>query len=185
MAGQIGQNKKRLDIWGRELNIIGASMSDTHLIVWNWLALTSNRMLPKLPNRDRSPSYSYLSRLHVGFISSRNITLMAYGKRNIKLRQVLDALLEFGYSTLHHGGERIGADVSANHAAEVRRMHIICHPPKGYLGRKEYLVWNHNIIQESDIMIAMPIAPEKEVLRSGTWAAIRYARRVGVPIIFV
>ena len=44
-----------------------------------------------------------------------------------------------------------------------------------------YLVRNHNIVDACDILIACP-KTLKEQLRSGTWATIRYARKVGKPI---
>ncbi len=45
----------------------------------------------------------------------------------------------------------------------------ITHPPKPYIQR------NHDIVDDSDVLIATP-GEDNEVLRSGTWATIRYAR---------
>lgn len=42
------------------------------------------------------------------------------------------------------------------------------------------LVRNHLIVDSIDILIACP-AQDHEVLRSGTWATIRYARKTGKP----
>lgn len=49
--------------------------------------------------------------------------------------------------------------------------------------RKEYLVRNHDIVDAGDALLATPLTPE--TLRSGTWATIRYARKVGKPRVFV
>lgn len=57
-------------------------------------------------------------------------------------------------------------------------------PKRAYVDSDEifplalYLVRNHRIVDDSDIMIACPKSFEEE-LRSGTWATVRYARRVG------
>ena len=48
----------------------------------------------------------------------------------------------------------------------------------------DYLVRNRHIVQESQLLIAAP-ATKKPVLRSGTWATIRYARKLGREIIQV
>ena len=49
---------------------------------------------------------------------------------------------------------------------------------------KPYLVRNHDIVDESDILIATP-GEFKEQLRSGTWATIRYAQKKGKKIVIV
>ena len=41
---------------------------------------------------------------------------------------------------------------------------------------KPYLERNHDIVDETEILIATP-KESKEVLRSGTWATIRYAKK--------
>lgn len=52
------------------------------------------------------------------------------------------------------------------------------HAPMPYLAR------NKKIVHESEIMIAAP-ATLHEQQRSGTWATIRYARKVGKPLIIL
>ena len=49
-------------------------------------------------------------------------------------------------------------------------MTLVVHTPKDYLER------NHDIVDETDMLIATP-GEEQEVQRSGTWATIRYARK--------
>lgn len=51
-------------------------------------------------------------------------------------------------------------------------------PPKPYLDR------NHDIVDESEILIATP-KEYKEQLRSGTWATIRYAQKRGIKIVTI
>lgn len=43
---------------------------------------------------------------------------------------------------------------------------------------------NHRIVDESHVMVAAP-STQHEVLRSGTWATIRYARSQGRPLYVV
>jgi len=47
--------------------------------------------------------------------------------------------------------------------------------PKSYLDR------NHDIVDESDTVIATPFEKDEQ-LRSGTWATIRYAKKQGKPV---
>ena len=42
--------------------------------------------------------------------------------------------------------------------------------------QKDYLDRNHDIVDETELLIACPKEPE-EITRSGTWATIRYARK--------
>ena len=50
--------------------------------------------------------------------------------------------------------------------------------------QQEYLNRNHNIVDASEILIACP-AQTEEVIRSGTWATIRYARKNNKIIRFI
>ena len=47
-----------------------------------------------------------------------------------------------------------------------------------------YLERNHNIVDNSEVLVAIP-STRDEVLRSGTWATIRHARKKGIPIIYI
>jgi hypothetical protein len=49
---------------------------------------------------------------------------------------------------------------------------------------KPYLERNHDIVNESEFMIATP-QQDKEKLRSGTWATIRYAQKKKKPLIII
>jgi hypothetical protein len=49
---------------------------------------------------------------------------------------------------------------------------------------KPYLVRNHDMVDQSEFLIGTP-GEEQEVLRSGTWATIRYARKLKRPILII
>jgi predicted Rossmann fold nucleotide-binding protein DprA/Smf involved in DNA uptake len=52
-----------------------------------------------------------------------------------------------------------------------RGMTLVMHPPRSFLER------NHDIVDASEVLVAIPKETE-EVLRSGTWATIRYAHKL-------
>lgn len=96
---------------------------------------------------------------------------------------------------LHHG-DCVGGDETAHilvASCPWCRTHI--HPPKAAVYRafcdgdkvyeqKEYLERNHDIVRATDMLIATPKEFE-EVLRSGTWATIRFARKVGKDVVII
>lgn len=104
-----------------------------------------------------------------------------------------------GYLSDHHGefhhGCCVGADATAFWLAKQREYRCIAHPPtngllvnidtiKGsWCVRRElpYLERNRAIVIECDILLAAPKGPEE--LRSGTWATVRYARKILKPVI--
>ena len=71
---------------------------------------------------------------------------------------------------------------SAQQLADMRMYHGI---PFTACNVRPPLDRNRDIVDSCDFLVAMPENPEKEVLRSGTWATIRYARRIGKEVIFV
>jgi hypothetical protein len=56
-----------------------------------------------------------------------------------------------------------------------RAMTLVTYPVKDYLER------NHDIVDAVDLLIATP-KEDQEVMRSGTWATIRYARKKLKPV---
>lgn len=89
--------------------------------------------------------------------------------------------------TVHHG-DCVGADEQFHHVAAGYVQKIVIHPPLDVSHRawecadesrtpKPYLERNHDIVDESELMIATPNG-FSELLRSGTWATIRYARKL-------
>ena len=98
---------------------------------------------------------------------------------------VFKSILAAGH--FHHG-DCVGADEQAHDIARTLGLYIITHPPINEYKRafcdadeqcpaKEYLERNRDIVNVSSNMIATPKQFEEQ-LRSGTWATIRYARKM-------
>ena len=94
-----------------------------------------------------------------------------------------------------HHGDCVGADEEAASLAKGFGYQIVGHPPdeRGAraffqsdisLPEKPYLERNHAIVDATQILIACPFEVE-EVLRSGTWATIRYANQSNKPIVVI
>lgn len=90
-----------------------------------------------------------------------------------------------------HEGDCIGSDAQAAKGARTAGFRVIGHPPinpskRAYFPADEwrfahdYLTRNKRIVDACQEMIATP-GEYAEQLRSGTWAAIRYARKMGRP----
>jgi len=89
-------------------------------------------------------------------------------------------------SEVHHGN-CIGADDEFNTISKAYCPKRVAHPASDTPGKQAHgfcetilpakpaLVRNHDIVDAVDIMIATP-KERQEVLRSGTWATIRYCR---------
>ena len=133
--------------------------------------------------------------MHIGFTGTR------HGGRPIQL-QALDALLKDlkrqvvpgSWVNLHHG-LCVGADVQFHDAATKifgdRDVAVHLHPcdvdrlrgeVKTTCDRtvthavKPPLERNHDIVDQSTVMIAMPFSPE--ITRSGTWSTVRYTKKI-------
>lgn len=109
------------------------------------------------------------------------------------------ALMKFwaGLSNEYHHGDCLGSDsefhlwLVEHHTQPIK---FVLHPPSNPIKRafcqydglieikreRYYLDRNKDIVIETDLMIATP-KEEQEVLRSGTWATIRYARQLHKP----
>lgn len=89
-------------------------------------------------------------------------------------------------------GDCVGADEEVyDLAREVGGFYLIGHPPVNPRKRafrdydlemepEEYLIRNRRMVDGSGRLIAAP-GEGNEVLRSGTWSTVRYARKLGVP----
>lgn len=108
--------------------------------------------------------------------------------------EVLAALEEL--TKMHHG-DCIGADAQFYTIVRTLRpdVTIIGHLPEDESKRaycdndvdltpRPYLERNKKIVEEADVMIACP-KEQQEILRSGTWATIRHARKTGVPLVTI
>lgn len=97
-------------------------------------------------------------------------------------------------SEAHHG-DCVGADKNFHDVCKSHGIKIIIHPPNNNYQRsfcksdvikcvKPYLVRNKDIVNDTDILIAFPSTKE-EIIRSGTWSTIRYAKKENKKILIV
>ncbi len=106
---------------------------------------------------------------------------------------------------LHHGDCQ-GADAAAHFGVlnmrswrmftGLPRIRLVAHPAddsewrafcQGYDELREplpYLDRNHALVDAVDLLLALPRTAAEE-RRSGTWAAVRYARQAGTPVIII
>jgi hypothetical protein len=98
---------------------------------------------------------------------------------------------------LHHGC-CIGGDATAAKLAKGLGYRVVAHPPikKALMSQeslhisdevredKDYLDRNRDIVDESDILIALP-QNYTENIRHGTWYTYRYAKNTKVPTIII
>lgn len=127
--------------------------------------------------------------MRIGFTGTRQ------GMTPFQLGQVAELFSKTENLVLHHG-DCIGADAQAHERARFyNAVRVVIHPPTNpkqrafCLGdelRKKYpyLIRNMHIVDETELLIATPSGPE--VFRgSGTWQAIRYARKIGRRLIII
>lgn len=106
-------------------------------------------------------------------------------------RAALERELRGRTFTFHHG-DCVGADAQAHDIAKAAGGSIVIHPPTDSKARAycvggrvlppyPYLERNHHIVDACDVLIAAPRGAE--VLRSGTWATVRYAQKIGKPVL--
>lgn len=112
--------------------------------------------------------------------------------QKLALRKLLDG----GAGEFHHG-DCVGADSEAHDIADECGYSIILHPPTNHSKRawrenpghmmrpvRAYLDRNKDIVMETSSLIAAPLE-EKEQQRSGTWATVRFARKIGKPVFLI
>lgn len=129
----------------------------------------------------------------IGFTGTRELGTVS--QRNT-LYVILNEL--YGTHNILRQGCCIGFDYRAAKIAKEMGYYVIGHPPikqslmHPYIYKlcdhmeepEEYLARDLRIVQRSSLLIAVP-ATNFEILRSGTWATIRYARDHKIPIIKV
>ena len=103
-------------------------------------------------------------------------------------RHLLELLTEMEYTNELHHGDCLGADADAHNLALSAGVPIVIHPPHNPSlrafceGAREerdpmaYIERNHAIVDETTVLVACPLE-ERENVRSGTWATVRYARQ--------
>lgn len=106
-----------------------------------------------------------------------------------------DKVFVVGERQWMHNGDCIGADKEAGEIWLEYGGRIHLHPPinpnkRAFLDADRieaplpYLERNHRIVDMSDLLIACP-GEDTEIVRSGTWATIRYARKRKVPVTII
>ena len=122
----------------------------------------------------------------LGFTGTRS-GMNEYQKRELK------SLLEAWQPLEFHHGDCVGADAEAHAIALEVGIPVVIHPPvsdkarafcqkyKEIMKARPYLIRNQNIVTKASALVAAPATPD-EILRSGTWATVRYARKEGKPI---
>lgn len=127
--------------------------------------------------------------MKIGFTGTQQGMTDAQKDRVIKYLNSNEKAQEF------HHGDCIGADAQACAIADDLNLHIVCHPPliadkraftKYHEIREplDYLARNKAIVHETELILATP-KEHNEVIRSGTWSTIRYARKIGRPLIVI
>lgn len=125
--------------------------------------------------------------MKIGFTGSQ------HGMTKEQWNSIVQIIKKLNPIEVHHG-DCIGSDTQF-HSLCAAHIKTIIHPPNdkskrafnvGYivLPLKPYLKRNQDIVNACDLLIATP-KEKREVLRSGTWATIRYARKVNVPRIIL
>ena len=127
--------------------------------------------------------------LCVGFTGTRR-GLTEKQRHRLKM-----ALCHSGVCEFHHG-DCVGADQEAAElVAAFGRSRIVVHPPSVSSQRaytpwgtartpKGYLERNRDIVRETQVLVGCP-GEQQEILRSGTWATIRFAIKLGRPILLI
>lgn len=112
------------------------------------------------------------------------------GMKPAQLASVIELLRQnYWVGNEFHHGDCIGADVQAASEADKKGYRIGVHPPlsnkyRGFYHHydftyppAEYLVRDRRIVQETEALIAAPHTAY-EIVRSGTWTTVRYAREL-------
>ena len=111
----------------------------------------------------------------------------AKGATEEQKRTFTRELLRKDAGQFHHG-DCVGADAAAHDIVITLGWEVVIHPPINnrkrafkkagiVLPAKPYLERNHDIVDQTNTLYAVPKGFEEE-LRSGTWATIRYARKL-------
>lgn len=116
------------------------------------------------------------------------------GLTKAQFEKLKEVIRDLNPSELHHGC-CIGADYAAHEIAQALGIEVVKHPPENTckmaecIGGSEwkpkpYLERNHDIVDATVHLLATPKENEEQ-LRSGTWATVRYATRMGRPLTFI
>lgn len=119
-----------------------------------------------------------------------------YGMTDLQ-REAFLRVIDWREVAEFHHGDCIGADSDAHDIVlDIGNIPIYIHPPilsgkrafcnfaKYRFEEKPYLARNKDIVDMCHLLVACPKGL-KEELRSGTWATIRYAQKMGKPVVIL
>lgn len=123
------------------------------------------------------------------------ITATRSGQTRRQKRVVVWLFKEYYWSEFHHG-DCLGGDEEGFNIAKAAGVRTFAHPPINekfraftksdvILPQKDFIERNHYIVDSVNVMIACPASRTEQFRGSGTWATIRYARKVGRPLVLV
>lgn len=136
---------------------------------------------------------------HVGFTGPRNGPTAAQSDLLRRLFSELEVDVAAGAGvkpTIVHHGDCIGTDAFVHDLALAHGLRVVVHPPterqfRAYCEHPDelrdplpYLVRDQVIVDESDLLVAVPGKAEEE-RRSGTWSTVRRAWLQQVPVLFL
>ena len=133
--------------------------------------------------------------VHVGITGTRKgVSSARMSKLEKQLCKIMD---QTGKDIDLHHGDCVGVDADAHSVAVKLGQKVTLHPPDNKKLRahknhwrctfeepKPYLERNKDIVNQSKILIGMPIDPNVKS-RGGTWSTIDYARKQGVKTILI
>ena len=130
----------------------------------------------------------YCQHMKLGFTGTQ------FGMTAEQLEKFKQLIAELQPKEFHHG-DCVGADAEAHQLIVNTGCKIIIHPPKNETKRafcgsdtirkpKDYLVRNHDIVDETEVTIATP-REHTEQMRSGTWATVRYCSKSGKKVYII
>jgi hypothetical protein len=127
-------------------------------------------------------------------MSAAGFTGTRKGMTHVQAVTLAREMQTFAPSILHHG-ECIGADQQAHNIGRLLDVRIHGWPQDTYEGLRAFcdvdvrhpamppLTRNRRIVDQCDTLFAAPDGPERQ--RSGTWSTVRYARKLGKPVVIV
>lgn len=130
--------------------------------------------------------------MKIGITGSRD------GISQLAINTLKEQLRISNISEVHHG-DCVGADQTIHEIISSLpsdgKIKIVIHPPNNnslraycdssyILPPKPYLDRNHDIVDCTDQLFAFP-STKQEIMRSGTWSTVRYAKKIYKPITMI